>query len=97
MNEWQWNKRFAVVQIKAARALLGWSQADLAEACGKSVQTIKRLEAQGGIMGGRDTTVQDIKLTLEAVGIEFIEERSGGIGVVFRKIGTPAPFDVSNV
>lgn len=85
MTEWEWNKRFAVAQIKAARALLGWSQADLAESCGKSVQTIKRLEAQSGIMGGRDTTAQDIKLSLEAVGIEFIEERAGGIGVVLRK------------
>ena len=84
MTEWSWNKKFAVVQIKAARALLGWSQSQLAESSGKSVQTIKRLEAQGGMMGGRDTTAQDIRLALEASGIEFIEE-AGALGVILRK------------
>ena len=38
-------------QIKAARALLGWSQADLARHSGISEPTIARLEAVDGELG----------------------------------------------
>lgn len=65
--------------------LAGVSQGDLAEGANVSLQTIKRIEALGGLMGGRDTTVQDIVLTLEAGGIEFLAEPEGGIGVMYRK------------
>jgi hypothetical protein len=40
-------------QVKAARALLGWSQADLARRSGVSEPTIARLEALKGELGGR--------------------------------------------
>jgi hypothetical protein len=36
-------------------------------------------------MEGRDWVVQNIRLTLEACGIDFIEEADGAIGVVYRK------------
>ena len=39
-------------QVKAARALLGWSQGDLADASGVSHPSIKRLEADTGDLGG---------------------------------------------
>jgi hypothetical protein len=42
-----------VRQVKAARALLGWSQQDLARASGVSEPTIGRLEAADGVLGGR--------------------------------------------
>jgi hypothetical protein len=83
-RQFAWNQRFAVSQIKAARALLGWSQADLAHFSATSIQTIKRLEAQGGLLGGSDFTVQNIKLTIEASGIAFIVEPDGTIGVILR-------------
>jgi predicted transcriptional regulator len=35
---------------------MAWSQEDLAEAAGVSVPTIKRLEANGGPLGGRTGT-----------------------------------------
>ncbi|HTO78211.1 MAG TPA: helix-turn-helix transcriptional regulator, partial [Methylocystis sp.] len=38
----------SVRQIKAARALLGWSQGALAEASGLSEATVARLEAPDG-------------------------------------------------
>jgi transcriptional regulator with XRE-family HTH domain len=78
-------KRFHVRQIKAARALLGITQQQLAEDSAVSVQTIKRLEARDGPIGGRDWVVQNLTLTLEACGIEFIEEPDGAVGVVYRK------------
>lgn len=61
-------------QIKAARALLSWSQDDLAAASGISSPTIKRLEAVDGYLGGRDETVRAICAALEAEGIHFLEE-----------------------
>lgn len=72
-------------QIKAARALLAWSQEQLAVAADVSIPTIKRLEAQDGPLGGRDETGSKIRLALEAAGIEFIDENGGGHGVRLRK------------
>jgi transcriptional regulator with XRE-family HTH domain len=72
-------------QVKAARALLGWSQFDLAKAAGISEPTIARLESASGELGGREATIRRICAALEAGGIEFIEENGGGPGVRLRK------------
>ena len=71
-------------QLRAARALLGLSQAELALRADLSVPTIKRLE------GGFGPHVSDeararLKKAIESAGIEFIEENGGGAGVRFRK------------
>ena len=79
--------KVSIRQIKAARALLDWSQTDLASASGISEPTIKRLEASGGVLGGRETTVASIFKALETAGIEFIAENGGGPGVRLRKLG----------
>lgn len=72
-------------QIKAARALLGWSQRDLAKASGISEPTIARLESVEGDLGGRETTAQKLRDAIEDAGIEFIDENGGGSGVRLRK------------
>ena len=72
-------------QIKAARALLAWSQEKLADMSGVSIPTIKRLEAQDGPLGGRDETGVKIRSALESAGVEFIDENGGGPGVRLRK------------
>jgi len=72
-------------QVKAARALLGWSQADLARRSGISEPTIARLEALKGELGGREGTVGRIRRALETAGVEFIDENGGGSGVRLRK------------
>lgn len=72
-------------QIKAARALLGWSQADLAHSSGVSEPTIARLEAADGVLGGRETTAEKIQTALESAGAQFIEQNGGGPGVRLRK------------
>jgi DNA-binding XRE family transcriptional regulator len=77
--------KVSVRQIKAARALLAWSQGELAEAAGVSVPTIKRLEADDGPLGGRLDTGEKIQVALEAAGIEFINENGGGPGARLRK------------
>jgi transcriptional regulator with XRE-family HTH domain len=71
--------------VKAARALLGWSQAVLAERSGVSEPTIARLESVDGNLGGREDTTEKIRAALEAGGIEFIQEDGGGAGVRLRK------------
>jgi transcriptional regulator with XRE-family HTH domain len=60
-----------ITQIKAARALLGWSQEDLAKEASVSVPTVKRLEAREGELGGRSETASRLRTALEAAGIEF--------------------------
>jgi transcriptional regulator with XRE-family HTH domain len=74
-----------VRQLKAARALLGWSQGDLARRSDISEPTIARLESAEGELGGREGTAQKIRGAIENAGIEFIEENGGGLGVRLRK------------
>jgi hypothetical protein len=73
-------RKVSIRQIKAARALLGWSQEDAANFSGVSVPTIKRLEATDGPIGGRASTGERIKDAMEAAGIAFIEETAAGRG-----------------
>jgi transcriptional regulator with XRE-family HTH domain len=68
-------------QIKAARALLGWSQAELAQRSKISEPTIARLESMDGQLGGREHTAAKIRSAIETAGIEFINENGGGPGV----------------
>jgi predicted transcriptional regulator len=68
-------------QVKAARALLGWSQTDLAIHSRVSEPTIARLEAEDGPLGGRAGTLSKILNALVEAGIEFIPENGGGHGV----------------
>jgi transcriptional regulator with XRE-family HTH domain len=79
--------KVSIRQIKAARALLAWSQEQLAVAAGVSVPTIKRLEAQDGLLGGRADTGEKIEAALRQAGIEFLDENGGGAGVRLRKNG----------
>jgi transcriptional regulator with XRE-family HTH domain len=71
-------------QIKAARALVDWSQPQLAEASGLSMPTIRRME--GPLGPGRSTAVnvEAVRRALEAAGVIFMdagEVKSGGPGV----------------
>lgn len=77
--------KVSIRQVKAARALLGWSQGDLARESGVSDPTIKRLEAGDGALGGRNETGDKIRSALEAAGVEFIAENGGGAGVRLKK------------
>jgi transcriptional regulator with XRE-family HTH domain len=77
--------KVSIRQIKAARALLGWSQEQLALAASLSVPTIKRLESQDGPLGGRTDTGNKIESALEKAGVEFIDENGGGAGVRLKK------------
>lgn len=72
--------------MRAARALIGLSQAELASRAGVSVPTIKRCESEGqNIPVVSSETQQKIRTVLEAEGIEFLPENGGGPGVRLAK------------
>lgn len=74
-------------QIKAARALVDWSQPQLAEASGLSMPTIRRMEGPLGPGRSSAANVEAVKQALEGAGVTFMdagELKSGGPGVRFR-------------
>ena len=67
-------------QLRAARALLGIDQRQLAELAGVSLPTIQRMEASGGQVRGIIDTLMKIVDALDAAGIELIGENSPSAG-----------------
>lgn len=59
-------------QIRAARALLGWHQTDLAAAAGVSFNVVSRVERE--LVDPRASTLRAIQTALENAGVEFIED-----------------------
>jgi hypothetical protein len=88
-------------QIKAARALLGWSQQDLVNRSGVSYPTIARLEAVDGPLGGRPETEAKIVSALVAAGAVFmgpgvaLKLKSTGDRVSYSTGDVPADFKVA--
>jgi predicted transcriptional regulator len=70
-------------QCRAARGLLDWSQQDLAREAEVGIVTVRQLEA--GIVQPRRSTLVVVRQSLEAAGVQFIEENGGGPGVRLRK------------
>ena len=70
-------------QLRAARALIGWSQDRLAEAAAVAKRTIASFEA--GEREPYPRTMKAIRAALEAAGVQFIAENGGGPGVRLRR------------
>jgi transcriptional regulator with XRE-family HTH domain len=70
--------------LRAARHLANLSQADVAEATGLSLPTVKRAESEREVSVSGDA-VAAIRAALEAAGVEFIEENGGGAGVRLKR------------
>ena len=75
-----------IAQIRAARALLGLSQPDLAMAAGVSVATLKRAEGSG-TPAASQAALEKIAEALNDLGVEFIPENGGGAGVRLKERG----------
>lgn len=83
-------------QMRAARALLGIDQKDLARLSGVSLPTIQRMEAsEGNVRGVVDTLVKVVD-ALRAAGVELIGEqaRSEGVGRGVRLLSPGLPADM---
>jgi transcriptional regulator with XRE-family HTH domain len=72
-------------QMRAARALLGIDQRELAERASLSLPTIQRMEASDGVVRGNVDSLMKLVGALAANGIELIGEGAtsskGGRGV----------------
>jgi len=69
------------IQVKMARAALGWGVRELAAQAGIATNTVSRFENGADALGD---TLLKIQRTLERAGIEFIDENGGGPGVRFK-------------
>lgn len=77
-------KPLTSAQIRAARALLKWSAADLANTSSIGVATIRRAELSEGQTSMTLANDLAIRRTLENAGVQFIDENGGGAGVRLR-------------
>ena len=75
-------KTVLVAQIRAARALIGLPQEELAELAGVGPRTMSRIELGETV---RPASFEAVVNALESRGIEFIEENGGGAGVRLRR------------
>ncbi|WP_100265392.1 helix-turn-helix domain-containing protein [Mariprofundus ferrinatatus] len=71
-------------QIKAARALLGWTALDLAERSGIGPATLRRWELQEGIPAAKIQSLMMVKEALENTGIEFTGDPLVNPGVILH-------------
>jgi predicted transcriptional regulator len=80
-------------QMRAARALLGIDQRQLAELSGVSLPTIQRMEASDGTVRCVVDTLTKVVEAFDAAGIELIGDNAmssgGGRGVRFKQPKSP--------
>jgi transcriptional regulator with XRE-family HTH domain len=84
VTDWP-NRMISAAQLRAARALVGIDQRQLADLSGLSVPTIQRMEASEGVIRGNVDSLMKLIAALEKSGVELINEggvsQSGGRGV----------------
>ena len=66
--------------MRAARALLGLDQRQLAERAGVSLPTIQRMEASDGVVRGVVESLMKVVDALQAAGIELIGDNAPSSG-----------------
>lgn len=85
----------SALQLRAARALLGIDQRQLAEMSGVSLPTIQRMEASEGNVRGVIDTLTKVIEALDRAGVEIIgenaESRGGGRGVRLKRPRAGSP------
>jgi transcriptional regulator with XRE-family HTH domain len=70
------------IQLRMARAAVGWGVRELAEKAGVTANTVTRIENGAD---AKQSTIDRLRDALETAGIDFIEENGGGPGVRLRK------------
>lgn len=69
------------IQIRAARALLGWSAQETGSKSGLTRETVQRLEGYADIPPSRTQSLLDLRRAFEEAGVEFIGAPGEGPGV----------------
>ncbi|MGI4801309.1 MAG: hypothetical protein ACRYG8_46260 [Janthinobacterium lividum] len=72
-------------QIRAARALLGWSAEKLAEVSKVGISTLWRAEKVDGLVRMTAPNMRAVQTALEEAGVQFIEQNGGGDGVRMKE------------
>lgn len=73
------------IHVRGARAVLGWSQGDLAEAAAMAASTIKRLETVTGALEKADTsTKKAIFNAFSKAGIAFYGGGEPGVRLMLQ-------------
>lgn len=67
-------------QMRAARALLGFDQRELAKASGLSLPTIQRMESSDGVVRGNVDSLMKLVDALAANGIQLIDDGAASSG-----------------
>lgn len=80
--------RLTGVQIRSARAALGWSVQDLANKTSVGTATIVRYESSLGVPLSRKGHLETLRRYFEAAGIEFIGTPDDGPGIRIRPAKT---------
>ena len=65
--------------MRAARALLGWSQTELSKKSKVAVGTIKRMEKFDNAVTARTETLGQVIAVLEKAGVEFLNDEKHGV------------------
>jgi predicted transcriptional regulator len=68
--------------VRAARALLGWTQEELSARAKVALGTVKRMEGFDGPVGARTDTLRRIVAVFEKAGIEFLNDDKPGVRLV---------------
>ena len=76
-------------QIRAARAMLGWSREELLDASGISMSALLRME--GNMADSRSSTLNKVVKALTLAGIEFVTRDDGALGVILKAQNLPKP------
>lgn len=71
------------VQIKMARAALGWGVRDLAEKAGVTANTVTRIENGAD---AKQSTIDAMRKVMETAGVIFIPANGEDVGVRLRKV-----------
>jgi transcriptional regulator with XRE-family HTH domain len=76
-------------QVRAARAMLGWSREELLDASGISMSALLRME--GNMADSCSSTLNKVVKALSLAGIEFVTRDDGAIGVILKAQNLPKP------
>lgn len=65
--------------MRAARALLGMEQIELAKRSRVAIGTVRRMESFEGEIGARTSTLSVVMKALEKAGVEFLNDDQPGV------------------
>jgi transcriptional regulator with XRE-family HTH domain len=82
VNFYLYSVQMKPIQLRMARAAVGWGVRKLAERAGVTANTVTRIENGSD---ARQSTMDRLQQALENAGVVFIDENGGGPGIRLRK------------